>query len=111
MADRRVLAEGAGNPRRSRQDSPIFTESEWADLTRSLSLSPRQSDIVKCLFRGCGDKQTARRLGISVNTVRDYMGRMFLKLGVEDRVELILRVVSRFLDDRRSNTNKCHRAQ
>ena len=67
-------------------------------MLKSLSLSPRQVDVVKCLFRGCADKQTARRLGLSVNTVRDYMGRLFLKLAVADRAELMLAVFSRFLD-------------
>lgn len=79
-------------------DGPIFSEAQWAELAEVMSLSPRQVDVVRCLFAGCADKQIAQQLGLSVNTVRDYMGRLFLKLAVADRVELILCVLARFLD-------------
>ncbi len=91
------------------RESPIFTEEEWARLAGSLGLSPRQTDVVKCLFRGFADKQTARRLGISVSTIRPHMKTLFMKLNVEDRIELILRVMSRFLDE--SRDNPCPRMQ
>ena len=94
---------------RSDEKSPIFSEAQWADLTEAMSLSPRQVDVVKCVFRGFADKQTARHLGLKINTVRDYMGRIYLKVGVEDRVELVLCVLSRFLA--RCRDNRCPRLQ
>ena len=85
------------------QQSSIFTDRQWAELAESLSLSPRQTDVVKCLFRGCGAKQIARHMGVSVSAVRTHLVRMFLKLDVADRIEIILCVLSRFLDECRNN--------
>lgn len=64
----------------------------WAAVAKELRLAPQQERIVALLLRGMRDKQIARELGLSVPTVRTYLGRIFLRLGVQDRVELILRV-------------------
>jgi DNA-binding CsgD family transcriptional regulator len=47
-----------------------------------------------------GDKQIAEKIGIKVPTVRTHMGRLFDKLSVGDRVELVLHFVHRFRDQR-----------
>lgn len=64
----------------------------WREIVRELKLSPQQARIVESLLRGMRDKQIAATLGLSVPTVRTYLGRIFMKVGVQDRVELILRV-------------------
>jgi len=87
--------------------SEVFTESEWQGILNELSLSPRQSEVVKSLFHGCSDKQIARELQISVPTLRTYLNRIFSKYEVQDRVELVLYVFSRFREGCRSNG--CHR--
>jgi DNA-binding NarL/FixJ family response regulator len=61
-----------------------------------IAVSPRQVEIISLLFEGCGDKQIVARLGISVGTVRTHMARLFGKLKVRDRNELILRLVRLF---------------
>ena len=71
---------------------PLLSNQEWAQLTQRLELTPRQAEIVQHLLLGKSDKQIARELGISVPTVRTHMGRLFHKLGLRDRVELILYV-------------------
>lgn len=45
-------------------------------------------------MRGLGDKQIAERLQLGLPTVRTYFSRIFEKLDVADRVELILYVVA-----------------
>lgn len=70
---------------------PLATET-WLAVASVLELSPQQRRIVELLLCGCRDKQIAHELGLSVPTVRTYLGRIFLKLGVQDRIELILRV-------------------
>jgi len=44
------------------------------------------------LLLGMQDKQIARELDLSVPTIRTYLGRIFLRTGVKDRVGLILTV-------------------
>ncbi len=80
----------AGN---SGQPLPLDDQT-WEAVAETLDLSPQQERIVALLLRGMRDKQVACELGLSVPTVRTYLGRIFLRLGVQDRIELILRVFS-----------------
>jgi DNA-binding CsgD family transcriptional regulator len=68
----------------------LLSESEWTHLKENLGLPPRQGEVLRCVLGGMADKQTARTTGISVNSVRNHMTRLFRKFGVNDRVELIL---------------------
>ncbi len=67
-----------------------------------LELSPQQVRLVESLLRSMRDKQIATELGVTVPTVRTYMTRLFHKLDVEDRVELVVRifVVAREIESR-----------
>ncbi len=67
----------------------LFSEQDWARLKEELALPPRQAEVVKCILRGMSDKQIAVTIGISVNTVRTHLSRLFVKFGAQDRVELI----------------------
>ena len=40
------------------------------------------------------DQQIAATMEISVPTVRTYLGRIFTRLGVRDRMELVLRILA-----------------
>lgn len=66
-----------------------------------LRLSPRQRQLLSGLFDGLSDKQIAARLRISVPTVRTHLQRMFSRFQVQDRLELILFVLSEFRRDKR----------
>ena len=74
----------------------VFTKTEWANLTNHLGLSPKQAEIARQLLEGSSDKQIAQKLGIAIPTVRTYMGRMFAKLDVQDRNELIVNIFRQF---------------
>lgn len=82
---------GQDNP--SVRQLPIDVES-FERAVAKLALSPRQALIVDLLLRGMRDKQIAAELGSRVPTVRTHMARMFQRLGVADRVELILLIVA-----------------
>jgi DNA-binding CsgD family transcriptional regulator len=53
-------------------------------------LSKREEDVVRCVAEGFKNREIANELGISENTVKNYMFRIFDKLGISNRVELIL---------------------
>lgn len=72
--------------------SELLSEQEWTALKEMLGLSPQQARIVRYLLQAKPDKQIAKEMGISVPTVRTYLCRLFHKLDVNDRVELVLRV-------------------
>ena len=58
-------------------------------------LSKREQDVVVCASKGCTNAEIARELRLSENTVRNYMFRIFDKLGVSSRVELVKYVADR----------------
>jgi two-component system, NarL family, nitrate/nitrite response regulator NarL len=53
-------------------------------------LSKREEDVVRCVAEGFKNRDIANELGISENTVKNYLFRIFDKLGISNRVELIL---------------------
>jgi len=64
-----------------------FTRNEAA--VASLGLSPRECEILALLASGQSNKEMARTLGISPNTVKTHIARVFAKLEVQKRIEAI----------------------
>ncbi|RAK63228.1 response regulator transcription factor [Hymenobacter edaphi] len=56
-------------------------------------LTEREQAVVQGIVDGLGDKQVAHRLGLSAETVRTYVKRVYKKLQVSSRTELVSRVV------------------
>ncbi len=56
---------------------------------RSLGLTPRECQILEHLASGQSNKELARLLGISPNTVKTHIARLYAKLEVRNRVEAI----------------------
>jgi len=57
-------------------------------------LTKREEDVVRLLAEGMGNREIAHELKLSENTVRNYMFHVFDKLGVSNRVELLLYSIS-----------------
>lgn len=53
------------------------------------SLSGRELEVLQDLAKGLVNKEIAERLAISPDTVKDYIKRLFSKLGVKDRAEAV----------------------
>ena len=60
-------------------------------LGKSLSkgITAREAQVVECVAKGKTNKQIASHLQISSRTVQTYVERMFKKLGVRSRAELV----------------------
>jgi len=56
----------------------------------ALLLSKREQDVVRCVTEGLTNRQIAARLKLSEHTVKNYIFRIFDKLGVSTRVEMVL---------------------
>jgi DNA-binding CsgD family transcriptional regulator len=56
---------------------------------RSIGLTPREHEILEWLASGQSNKELARSLDISPNTVKTHLARLYEKLEVRNRVEAI----------------------
>jgi DNA-binding NarL/FixJ family response regulator len=52
-------------------------------------LSPREEMVLNCLSKGLTYKQIADQLGISIDTIRTYLRRIYEKLHVQSRTEAV----------------------
>jgi DNA-binding NarL/FixJ family response regulator len=57
-------------------------------------LTPREEQVVALVADGLSNRETAIELGLSEHTIKKYMLRIFDKLGISTRVELVLYAVS-----------------
>jgi DNA-binding NarL/FixJ family response regulator len=53
-------------------------------------LSARELDVVRCVAEGLSNREIAQRLTLREHTVKNYLFRIFDKLGVSSRVEVVL---------------------
>jgi two-component system nitrate/nitrite response regulator NarL len=52
-------------------------------------LSKREMDVVRSLAEGLTNREIAERLGLSHHTIKNYLFRVYDKLGVSNRLELL----------------------
>jgi DNA-binding NarL/FixJ family response regulator len=57
-------------------------------------LTPREEQVVALVAEGLSNRGTARELNLSEHTVKKYLFRIFDKLGISSRVELVLYAVN-----------------
>ncbi len=55
-----------------------------------LLLTPREDEIVSLVTEGLKNREIAQSLGLSEHTVKNHLFRIFEKLGISNRAELIL---------------------
>ena len=74
--------------------STTVSQRDWERTAARLRLSPRELEIVQRIFGGdATEKQIALNIGMSHKTVHSHMMRLYDKLGVRTRAQMLLRVV------------------
>lgn len=63
--------------------------SQYRDYS-AIKLSPRERQLVDCLFEGKSNKEIARKLDLTEKTVKHYMTNLMNKLRVRSRLEVVL---------------------
>ncbi|MFS8867706.1 response regulator [Synechococcus sp. H65.1] len=77
----RVLRQILANP-----------DQDWLPASQELpKLTPRELCVLQLMSQGLANKQIARRLGLSVETVKEYASTAYRKLGATDRVTALLK--------------------
>jgi DNA-binding NarL/FixJ family response regulator len=73
-----------------------FSEPAPAPITNAKGttlLTKREEDVVRLVAEGMTNREISARLSLSEHTVRNYLFKIFDKLGISSRVELVLRAL------------------
>jgi len=57
-------------------------------------LSPRERDMLVCVVEGKQAKEMATKLGLAIDTVKEYLGSLYRKVGVDGRGPLMVHLLS-----------------
>lgn len=76
----------------SKAQSPVATTS--AGLNAWSLLSAREVEVARAVSAGRSNKEVADKMFISERTVKAHLGAIFEKLGVRDRLQLVLRLAA-----------------
>lgn len=88
----RLLAPCLRNAKRLDGRNQKRTYEDVQAMLERTPLTPRERDVVGRLLSGSSTREIARSTGLTVATVNTYLKRIFAKLGVHSRVELVARV-------------------
>jgi DNA-binding CsgD family transcriptional regulator len=99
MAARHTIPAHADHSR-----PPLFSPAEWQWIVQTLSLSPRQAEVVGLTMQSKKDKEIAKTLGIEETTVYTHIKIAKSRLNAVDRVGLAYRVFECF----RSHVKEAH---
>jgi DNA-binding CsgD family transcriptional regulator len=70
----------------------LFSPAVWTCIGQRLSLSERELQIVQSVFDDAHQDLIAKELGISSHTVHTHLERLYHKLQVTSRVDLVVRI-------------------
>jgi DNA-binding NarL/FixJ family response regulator len=79
----RSTKEGYFTPERQVSDTP------YSEIARRAGLTPRESDVFELLARGWSRPYIGEALSLSSNTVASYTKRVYSKLNVHSKQQLI----------------------
>ena len=69
-----------------------------------MQLTPKESLIVGCVTQGMKNKEIAVRVGTTEQVVKNYLRKVYDKLGVADRLELALFCLNNHIVDGRQSS-------
>jgi two-component system nitrate/nitrite response regulator NarL len=72
-----------------RAPAPSITRPEVTTI-----LSKREEEVARLVASGLSNREISRKLGLSQHTVKNYLFRVFEKLGFSTRIELVLYIMS-----------------
>lgn len=82
----------------------ISESSQSGEVSDKPLLSDREMEIVQLVAQGFQNKEIGKKLVISENTVKNHLRNIFDKLGVSDRLELVLYAIHHRLIDNPDET-------
>lgn len=75
----------------------MLTDHAWHEIARALDITQRELQIVQAVFDNQHEGDIARHFQLSPHTVHMHMNRLFKKLNITSRTELVLRIVEQMV--------------
>jgi len=76
---------------------PAVDTSDWRAISLALDLTDRENQVVRCMLKGRDQDEIALELGISRHTVHTHLDRVYRKLRIGNRFQLLLRVFAEYV--------------
>ena len=92
------VVEGADEADVVMQDAGAAVFAPLAEADLGALLTPREMEVLGAIGEGLTNKAIARRLGISLHTVKFHVESVFRKLGARTRTEALARAAERRFD-------------
>lgn len=89
---RRLVDEAAGTAERHRRQPEWAAETNFI-LSKFPILGRREAEVLSMVARNWSNREIADRLAIAEQTVKNYVSRVYEKLGVPDRAHAIRKVL------------------
>ena len=77
--------------------APLLSDHAWLEIGAKLGLTKRELQIVQSVFDNLPEAGIAKSLHISEHTVHTHLNRLFKKLTVTTRTELVLRIMEQMI--------------
>jgi len=94
----RVMGRCLDYATRMRHEPPASGLAGVSQTLERTPLTPRERDVVALLLGGASTRQIASDAHLTVGTVHTYLKRIYPKLGVRSRLELVVRLVGTHSD-------------
>jgi len=95
VIQRQILSEQEAEEWIQKRDARFGKRLSENDNTAESVLTPREMEILEMICRGASNKDIARELGISYQTVKNHVTAILHKLGVKDRTQAVLYAIRR----------------
>ena len=81
--------------RMARQPTPAL-----ADQAKLAELTPREREVLELIARGLSNREIASALVVEESTIRTHVKRILMKLGLRDRVQIVIFVYETGINQR-----------
>ncbi len=75
----------------------MLSDEQWTSIAHALSITHREMQIIQGVFSGFNEAVIAERLCISAHTVHTHLDRIYRKLNVSCRCDLVVRIFAEYI--------------
>jgi DNA-binding CsgD family transcriptional regulator len=75
----------------------ILSDHAWSEIAKTLGITKREIQIIQGVFDNHTQQGIATRLNMNEHTAHTHLNRLFKKLNITTRTELVLRIMEQMI--------------